>query len=463
MTKKIFLYNIIGIEPIAESTVMNTDLSKPQSHINGYKKKQITKMTEQGLNFRDEKGRTSLIKACEEGLCDIVTDLVRKGADINAKDGSGRTPLMIALEKGNDNMAIMLISNGANFSALVNYNLLTSQFFKSHPHFIKFLSSNGMGGDSTTSQAIVIFTSEKEGINAIQAYIENGGHVNASNSDGQTCLMMAAEKGNEDAVKYLIEKKANLNLQDRRGDTALMHAVKKRNYNVTKLLLENNADVNIANKDGENALMEAARNNDVKMAQLVIDYDIKLDAENNKGQNALAIAAESGSLDTVKLLVEIHSKKAEQAKKENLENKDSSDNKQASATSDKQDTAAAKKTAKCSLNHQNKEGKTALMYAYESKNTDIFQYLLEKEADPLLKDKSGKSIMDMISQENNTEFKNIVYSTLANSKSTNLHIYNMREQLGILQKQSNDNIVDTVNTAAPARATPFYQNDQERK
>lgn len=442
---------------------MNTDLSKPQSHINGYKKKQITKMTKQGLNFRDEKGRTSLIKACEEGLCDIVADLVRKGADINAKDGSGRTPLMIALEKGNDNMAIMLISNGANFSALVDSNLLTSQFFKSHPHFIKFLSSNGMGGDSTTSQAIMIFTSEKEGINAIQAYIENGGHVNASNSDGQTCLMMAAEKGNEDAVKYLIEKKANLNLQDRRGNTALMHAVKKRNYNVTKLLLENKADVNIANKDGENVLMEAVRNNDVKMAKLVIDYDINLDAENNKGQNALAIAAESGSLDAAKFLVEIYSKEAEQAKKEKSENKDSSENKKASVANDKQDTDAAKKTTTLFLNHQDKEGKTALMHAYQSKKVDVFQYLLEKEADPLIKDKSGKSVMDMISQENNIDFKNIICSNLASSKSTDLHIYNMREKLGILQKQSNDNIADIINTAAPARATPSYLNDQERK
>jgi ankyrin repeat protein len=52
------------------------------------------------LEARDDKGRTALYCAAEDGHSGAINALIRNGAEIDARDDGGRTPLMIAAKKG---------------------------------------------------------------------------------------------------------------------------------------------------------------------------------------------------------------------------------------------------------------------------------------------------------------------------------------------------------------------------
>ncbi len=53
------------------------------------------------LELRDSSGSSPLHLASHEGLCDIVTCMIRAGAAVDAKNGTMCTPLIIAVTEGN--------------------------------------------------------------------------------------------------------------------------------------------------------------------------------------------------------------------------------------------------------------------------------------------------------------------------------------------------------------------------
>ena len=59
---------------------------------------------------------------------------------------------------------------------------------------------------------------------AIEAWLDGGGGVDARDENGGTLLMLVATFGREPIVERLLERKAAVDLQDRGGYTALMEA-----------------------------------------------------------------------------------------------------------------------------------------------------------------------------------------------------------------------------------------------
>jgi ankyrin repeat protein len=61
----------------------------------------------------------------------------------------------------------------------------------------------------------------------VQALLNRGANVNATDHEGKTALMWAAQNGRQDVVPVLLEKGADVNAKDKKGKTALDLA---RNY-----------------------------------------------------------------------------------------------------------------------------------------------------------------------------------------------------------------------------------------
>jgi ankyrin repeat protein len=68
------------------------------------------------INWRDEDGRTALIKSIAHGTghIDVMEMLLERGANINAIDDSGMTPLMFAALHNKPDCLALLISKGAD-------------------------------------------------------------------------------------------------------------------------------------------------------------------------------------------------------------------------------------------------------------------------------------------------------------------------------------------------------------
>ena len=132
-------------------------------------------------------GATPLWTASTLGHIDIVSDLIRRGANIEHTTDSRSSPL-----------------RGAAFDG--------------HLDVVKYL-------------------------------IERGADIDKPNQVGQSPLTIAAAMKKEETVKYLLEKKANIHHKGHNGDTPLHVAVESGSSEITKLLVEAGAK-NIPNDVG---------------------------------------------------------------------------------------------------------------------------------------------------------------------------------------------------------------------
>jgi ankyrin repeat protein len=99
-------------------------------------------------------------------------------------------------------------------------------------------------------QAACMNADEKE----ILSFLENGGDVNCTLSNGYTGLMLASFIGHDKIVSLLIEKGAKIDIEttDSIGETALMMATYTNHIGAVRLLLKGGADPEKYDKTGRN-------------------------------------------------------------------------------------------------------------------------------------------------------------------------------------------------------------------
>ena len=82
-----------------------------------YEEQLVTWLVENGadVDLQDKDGLTALHYACKtDNSCEVVSCLIKNGANINACTGNKVTPLMRAAKKGNSDVVSLLIARGAN-------------------------------------------------------------------------------------------------------------------------------------------------------------------------------------------------------------------------------------------------------------------------------------------------------------------------------------------------------------
>jgi len=131
---------------------------------------------------------------------------------------------------------------------------------------------------------------------------------------------------------------------------------------VKHLIADKKADVDARGSDDKTALHLAAMNNKLEMVKYLVENGkANVDARDSCNNTALHLAASNGHLDTVKYFVD----------EKNVD-----------------------------VNQLNNDGNTALHLAAENGNTEIVKVLLNAKADPLLKNKNGKTPRDLATDEN---------------------------------------------------------------
>lgn len=127
-----------------------------------------------------------LFTAINSGQVDSVSDILKKGADVNmrAPDG-GKTPLHVATQEGFDKIVKLLITNKANVKA-ITYGGFTP---------LHVAAQN--------NRSVII-----------DLLVSAGADVNAVTKVGCTSLHEAAARGCKEAVVKLLELKANPNIKE---------------------------------------------------------------------------------------------------------------------------------------------------------------------------------------------------------------------------------------------------------
>lgn len=144
------------------------------------------------IEQRDNRGRTELYLAAEQGELSKVSQLLAQGANVDARDDCQWTPLMRAAQNGHLSVVRNLLQAGADINAV-----------------------------------------DKEGYNA---------------------LIAAVITGQATMVKYLVHNNIELNVSDHVfGWTALIWVVKEGGYDIAQLLIAARADISIRDTSGKNA------------------------------------------------------------------------------------------------------------------------------------------------------------------------------------------------------------------
>ena len=228
------------------------------------------------MENRDQRGRTPLIKAAQQGYAAICQGLLNYGADLNAKESNyGLTAFVWASKGGHTVTCKVLLEEGASLLATDSYRALA-------------LNEAAKLGNSKICQLILRYA---DGVEPVDR-------------SGTTALAYAAERGHDDTCRVLLSFGANAGTITDRQTTALHEATLRSHISTIKILLQAGTDPNVKDEDGLTPLHIAALNNQVSAAKLLLDHGADVNVESPGKRVPLAFAVSSFNPLLVHLLLE---------------------------------------------------------------------------------------------------------------------------------------------------------------
>ena len=379
------------------------------------------------LDAQDIFDKTALWLACSYRQQDSVNILLEAGSNPNTADGNSNTCLHAAvLGSCNKKIIRKITDHGANVNVTNKRNetALMIACVKKNEGAIKVLLNAGADpniaddpyGDTSLHNAVKGVCSK----DVLQAIIDHGTDVNATNKQNRTALMEACVKKNEGAINVLLNAHANpnivgeadgdtclhyaikgpgvcsnevlqalinhgvdLNATNKQNCTALMIACVKKNEGAINVLLNAHAEPNIVDEAyGDTCLHKASRGPGVcsnEVLQALINHGVDLNATNKDNRTALMVACIMKNEGAINVLLNAHA----------------DPNIVGEADGDTCLHYAIKCPGICSnevlqaiidhgvdVNATNKDNRTALMIACSRKNEGAINVLLNAHADP---------------------------------------------------------------------------------
>lgn len=216
-----------------------------------------------------------------------------------------------------------------------------------------------------------------KGHNEIVTYlIENGAEVDCQDNIGRTPLMNASAKGHLDTVKLLVQAGADPNKKMGNGiATAVLFAFANGNVQIFEYLIKSGGDINFKDPDGGTYLIGAAIDINLPLIRVLLANDVNINAQNNQGINALMVSSRMGYVEIVELLLN------------NGADISAKDKEEMTALMH----AADGYTGTRSTVMRNIEGQQIPL---RLNHVAVAQLLLDRGANPNLRDKKGKTALD---------------------------------------------------------------------
>lgn len=385
--------------------------------------------------------RTYLHFATNEGLTNVVANLIKKGSNINALDDKGFTPLVFASLGGKLTPEIVDIfaKNGIDltqkYKSFGNANLLllaighdkglkiTDYLIKkgltlnskddegrgvfyyaslvgNNLDNLKELVKRGVKYDDSALLAVAQGAHKVTNGLAAYQYLIDTLKLNPkiTSPEGETLLHFVAKKANQDdVITYLIAKGVDAKKADKFGNTPFLLACSGKSVNAVKYLLPFVENINEANRDGETAIINAMKYSNADVVEYLINNGASLNTTNKKGNNLVYLLIEAyhprkngkefdGKLKLLqKKGIDFSKKLADGSTIYHL-------------IATKNDLELFKKVENINvdINAKNNDGLTALHKAIlVAKDDTILKYLISRGADKTIKTDLGETAYDL--------------------------------------------------------------------
>ena len=230
------------------------------------------------VNATNNESVTALMTACQQKNVEAIHLLLKAGADPNIADTSGATSIHHAVVGGCSKETLQfIIDNGADVNTTneENTTALMAACQKGNVEAINTLVN--AGADPNTADTIdatwihhaFVGCCSKD---TLQAVIENGADVNATDMNSTTALMLACQEGNMEVINVLLNAGADINIVDTKGLTWIHHAVVRGgNKETLQAIINYGANVNATNKENMTALMYACSRGNVETINVLLN------------------------------------------------------------------------------------------------------------------------------------------------------------------------------------------------
>jgi uncharacterized protein len=170
----------------------------------------------------NQDGQTALMLASAIGSQKIAELLISHGANVNAVETfRGQTALMWAAGQNHPDIVDLLLSHGADVKVRAKYDDWPRQM-TSEPR-AQFRQTGGL--------TALLYATRSSCYRCAVAIVKAGANVNQPNPDGITPLINALDTRSYDMAMFLIDKGANVSAWDMTGRTPLYVAIDMNSYN----------------------------------------------------------------------------------------------------------------------------------------------------------------------------------------------------------------------------------------
>lgn len=229
--------------------------------------------------------------------------------------------------------------------------------------------------------------------------LEKEATVAARNRRGATALWIAAEHGSRSVMQLLIAAGADIDRPDLGDITPILAATRAGRRKTVEDLLEAGADPSAADAQGVTPLMAAAFNGETRMVYTFIKAGVEIDAVDRQGKVALIYAAGRAFPAVVGKLI------AAGADADGVWGHDltplmwAAGHANGAPAKDGIETAKLIIAAGADIHRRDDRGRDALMIAAERGHREMVAFLLEQDADPEARDKTGLRAADLAKSE----------------------------------------------------------------
>ena len=262
------------------------------------------------VNLRDACGCTALMCACANEQTEVVEKLIqRSDVDINIQDLEGNTALILASHKGNNAEIVEKLirhpdidvnkqNNRGNTALSIagqwRYTEIVEKILQ-HPD-VDTKIKNRWGNDVlyyTSGECKQMIKSYVRGVDRRTSVNQQSSDTNAFDETGITAFQRACIWGEISEIEKMLQNpEVDINKQSAQGNTALILACNRGRAKVAEILLQQpGIDVNAQNEHGDTALMFAAVHGYADVAEKLLQHPaIDTTIKNNKNCDAIFYA-----------------------------------------------------------------------------------------------------------------------------------------------------------------------------
>ncbi|KAK1848398.1 multiple ankyrin repeats single kh domain-containing protein [Colletotrichum chrysophilum] len=186
----------------------------------------------------------ALQAAAFQGYADIVSHLLKGGANVDAQGGQYKTALAAAVEASHEDVTKILLNWDANVNN--GQDILLTAVLNRKTSIVGLL----IGKSANVSREAFKWACQIRNLTTIHLLLKNIQSTDTINYCSKR-LHDACKRGYYDVVQTLIRSKANVNARDWHGLTALYYAASYNHVKIVKLLLENGASFNQEDEEFE--------------------------------------------------------------------------------------------------------------------------------------------------------------------------------------------------------------------